>query len=50
MDLTEEVRALRYTVGQMSDQLTRLGVGPKLMKTPECAEFCKPTPGAVLLG
>jgi len=38
-DLSEEVRALRYTVGQMSDQLTRLGVGPKLMKTSECAEF-----------
>ena len=39
MDLTEEVRELRDTVGIMSDQLTRIGVGPKLMKTSEGAEF-----------
>lgn len=38
-DLSEEVRALRYTVGQMSDQLTRIGLGPKLMKTADAAEF-----------
>lgn len=39
MDLAEEVRALRETVGQMADQLTRIGVGPKLMKISEVAEF-----------
>ena len=38
-DLAEEVRALRETVGLMADQLTRLGVGPKLMKTSEAGEF-----------
>lgn len=38
-DFPEEVRALRETVGLMADQLTRIGVGPKLMTTPECAEF-----------
>lgn len=39
MDLIEEVRALRETVSQMADQLTRVGVGPKLMKISEVAEF-----------
>ena len=39
MDLAEEVRELRKTVGIMSDQLTRIGVGPKLMKISEVAEF-----------
>lgn len=39
MDLAEEVRALRETVGLMADQLTRIGVGPKLMKISEVAEF-----------
>ncbi|WP_162798017.1 hypothetical protein SuNHUV7_31000 (plasmid) [Pseudoseohaeicola sp. NH-UV-7] len=39
IELSEEVRALRETVGFMADQLTRIGVGPKLMTTPECAEF-----------
>ena len=39
MDLAEELRILRETVGTMSDQLTRIGVGPKLMKNLECAEF-----------
>jgi predicted DNA-binding transcriptional regulator AlpA len=39
MDLAEEVRALRETVGLMADQLTRLGVGPKLMKTSDVAEL-----------
>jgi predicted DNA-binding transcriptional regulator AlpA len=44
MDLTEEVRALRYNVGQMAEQLTRIGLGPKLMKTPEAAEFLGVSP------
>ncbi|MCU0826929.1 MAG: helix-turn-helix domain-containing protein [Tabrizicola sp.] len=44
MDLAEEVRSLRDTVGQMADQLTRIGVGPKLMKTPEAAEFLGVSP------
>ena len=39
MDLAEEVRELRKTVGLMADQLTRIGVGPKLMKISEVAEF-----------
>ena len=39
LDLSEEVSALRYTVGQMADQLSRIGLGPKLMKTPEAAEL-----------
>ena len=39
MDLAEEVRELRKTVGIMSDQLTRIGVGPKLMKISEVVEF-----------
>lgn len=39
MDLAEEVRELRKTVGIMSDQLTRIGAGPKLMKISEVAEF-----------
>ncbi|MBC7155633.1 MAG: helix-turn-helix domain-containing protein [Rhodobacteraceae bacterium] len=44
LDLSEEVSALRYTVGQMADQLTRIGLGPKLMKTPEAAEFLGVSP------
>lgn len=39
MDFAEEVRELRKTVGLMADQLTRIGVGPKLMKISEVAEF-----------
>ena len=39
MDLAEEVRELRKTVGLVADQLTRIGVGPKLMKISEVAEF-----------
>ncbi|OJY30190.1 MAG: hypothetical protein BGP11_05920 [Rhodobacterales bacterium 65-51] len=39
MDLIEEVRALRETVSKMADKLTRVGVGPKLMKISEVAEF-----------
>lgn len=39
MDLAEEVRELRKTVGNLADMLTRVGVGPKLMKISEVAEF-----------
>ena len=38
-NLSDEICALRDTVGQLADQLTRIGAGPKLMTTPECAEF-----------
>lgn len=38
-NLSDEMFALRETVGLMADQLTRIGVGPKLMTTPECAEL-----------
>ena len=39
VEFSDELRALRETVGLMADQLTRLGVGPKLMKTSDTAEF-----------
>ena len=39
VELSDELRALRETVGLMASQLTRLGVGPKLMKTSDTAEF-----------
>lgn len=39
IELSEEVRALRETVGLMADQLTRIGAAPKLMKTADAAEF-----------
>ena len=39
MEISEEVRELRKTVGLMADQLTRIGVGPKLMKAHEAAAF-----------
>ncbi|WP_425043705.1 helix-turn-helix transcriptional regulator [Primorskyibacter sp. S87] len=39
IELSNELSALREKVDLVADQLTRIGVGPKLMTTPECAEF-----------
>jgi predicted DNA-binding transcriptional regulator AlpA len=44
VEFSEELRALRETVGLMADQLTRIGVGPKLMKTSDAAEFLGVSP------
>lgn len=39
VELSAEMRALRETVNLIADHMTRIGVAPKLMTTPECAEF-----------
>jgi len=38
-NLSDEICALRDTVDQLADLLTRIGAGPRLMTTPECAKF-----------
>ncbi len=38
-NVSEELRSMRETISHVADQLTRIGVGPKLMNTEEAGEF-----------